>query len=112
MQIMTDKNNKRPERIAFIVVVLFFVIMVAVSVVLHFVTHKNESNTFEETTVQIDYKQVSEKPKTEYVYFAIGDGDKYHVEGCPSVRENSERVPVSQKQIDKGNYTACKKCIE
>ena len=109
---MTDKNNKRPEKITCIGVVLFFVIMVVVSVILYFETHKNENNTFEETAVPIDYTRVSEKPNTEYVYFAIENGGKYHVDGCPSVRENSDRVQVSQNQINKGNYTPCKKCIK
>ena len=109
---MTDKKAKLPEKITFAVVMLFFVIMVGVSVVLHFTTHKDKSNTLEETAIPIDYVEVSQKPRTEYVYFAVGNGNKYHVDGCPAVRENSERTPVSQKQIDKGNYTPCKKCIK
>ncbi len=109
---MTDKNIKLPEKIVLISVVLLFVVMVCVSVVLHFVTHKSVENTFEDANFPIEYVEQEDKPMTEYVYFAIGDGDKYHVDGCSSVRETSEKIPISQKQIDKGNYTPCKKCIK
>ena len=108
---MSDKNNRASEKILLVATAALFVILLCVSVVLYFVTHKSERNTFEETCVEIEYAQEDETILRDYVYFAVGDGDKYHVDGCSSVRKDSQRVPVSQKQIDKGNYTPCKKCI-
>lgn len=109
---MTDKNKRLPEKIVLLFALSLFAVMVCVSVVLHFVTHEGAENTLEETNIPFKYMNVEEEPVQEYVYFAVGNGDKYHVDGCPSVTEESERVPVWQKQIDKGNYTPCKKCIK
>ena len=108
---MTDKKIGLPEKIVLVSVIVLFVVMTCVSVVLHLVTHNSADNTFEETSISFEYATEDEKPVREYKYFAVGSGNKYHVDGCPSVRENSQRVPVFQKQIDKGNYTPCKRCI-
>ena len=94
-------------------IVLLFVVLGVVSVVVFVNTHKPYQNSFEKVSIPIsDVEFETLCADEQKQYFAVGNGDKYHVDGCVHVTETSQRTPVSQRQIDKGNYKACKVCIK
>ena len=117
---MTDKAKETvkkrrvdPHKTVVVFILCLFLILSAILVAVYVNTHLFKQNTFDEQSFSVShYEMENVHFQNEYKYFAVGNGKKYHVDGCPYVTEKSERVPVSQKQIDKGNYTACKRCIK
>ena len=102
--IMESVKHKRPN-LLYAIPVYIIVVSISIFTVFKINTGNKEVVTTDENAV------VTTNPQDDMLVFVTRDGEKYHKQDCPSIK-NGKVLTVTLRQAEENLKVRCKKCFD